>query len=98
MPILRQQNFKHFLLYYAVPCLHGILDDKYLQHFALLSEAIFILLGGGISANCLERSESLLKKFYSQFAELYGEASCGLNVHNACIHLPTFVRKLGPIW
>lgn len=87
-----------FLLFYALPCLHGILNDTYLQHSALLSEAIFILLGDEISDNCLERSQKLLDKFYAQFAELYGEGSCGLNVHNACAHMSTYVRKLGPIW
>lgn len=69
-----------------------------MQHFALLSEAIFILLGDRISETLLERAELLLEKFYSQFSDLYGEGSCGLNVHNACIHLPTYVRKLGPLW
>lgn len=87
-----------FLLFSAVPCLHGILEDKFLQHFALLSEAIFILLGEFITISNLERSEFLLEKFYSQFCALYGEGSCGLTVHNACLHMPMYVKKLGPLW
>ncbi|XP_045192377.2 uncharacterized protein LOC123548829 [Mercenaria mercenaria] len=87
-----------FLLFYSVPCLHGYLAERFLQHFALLSEAIHILLGENITRDCLERSEFLLERFYSQFSVLYGEGSCGLNVHNACLHMPMYVRKLGPLW
>ena len=87
-----------FLLFYAVPCLHGILEERFLQHFALLSEAIHILLGENITQESIERSEFLLEKFYSQFSDYYGEGSCELIVHNACLHIPTYVRKLGPLW
>lgn len=87
-----------FLLFYGLICLFGIQEDRFLQHFALLSEAIFLLLGDKITTNCLQRSEFLLNNFYSQFSDLYGNGSCGLNVHNACVHLPMYVRKLGPIW
>ncbi|WAR04529.1 hypothetical protein MAR_019898 [Mya arenaria] len=89
-------ELQSFLLYYALPCLHCILDEIYLQHFALLSEAIFILLGDRITELSLHRAEQLLEKFYSQFSELYGSGSCGLNVHTVCSHLPYYVKKLGP--
>lgn len=87
-----------FLLFYCMPCLHGYLAERFLQHFALLSEAIHILLGENITQERLEKSEFLLERFYSQFSELYGEGSCGLNVHNACLHMPMYVKKLGPLW
>lgn len=38
-----------FLLYYSLPCLHGILSDKYIQYIAHLSEAVYILLGDEIT-------------------------------------------------
>jgi hypothetical protein len=91
-------ELQNFLLYYSIPCLHNILPDKFLQHFALLSEAIYILLGDHISTTGIQRSEYLLQKFYSKFALLYGDGSCGLNVHNACAHMTDYVKKLGPIW
>jgi hypothetical protein len=87
-----------FLLYYSLPCLSGILPEKYLQHFSLFSEAVYILLGDIVTATKLERAETLLTRFYISFAELYGQGSCGLNVHNVCAHLPYYVRMLGPIW
>ena len=101
-----KRNYNHFkatelqsfLLYYSIPCLHGLHDDRYVQHFALLSEAIFILLGDEITPESFERSKLLLSDFYQQFSNLYGRGSCGLNIHNVCLHMPTYVKNLGPIW
>ncbi|WAR10677.1 hypothetical protein MAR_035753 [Mya arenaria] len=55
---------------------------KYVQHFALLSEAVYILLGDKIYLTNLKRAEKLLDEFYCQLPKLYGQGSCGLNVHN----------------
>jgi hypothetical protein len=101
-----EKNYSHFkatelqsfLLYYSIPCLHGIHDDRYIRHFAMLSEAIFILLGDKITEESFERSKLLLNDFYQQFTDLYGRGSCGLNMHNVCLHMPTYVKNLGPIW
>lgn len=53
-----------WLLYYGLPCLLGILPDLYLQHFACLSEAVFILLGDKITPAEITRAKSLLMSFY----------------------------------
>ncbi|KAJ8310134.1 hypothetical protein KUTeg_011999 [Tegillarca granosa] len=75
-------ELQSWLLYYAIPCLTGILKEKYLEHFALLSEAIYLTLGDAIT----------------EFVHLYDEGSCGLNVHNIGSHLSFYVKKLGPLW
>lgn len=80
------------------PCLQDILKDKYLEHFSLLSEGIYILLGDTISPAELSRAKILLNSFYSDFSELYGEPASGLNVHNVGCHLVNYVILLGPIW
>ncbi|XP_046565271.1 uncharacterized protein LOC124273980 [Haliotis rubra] len=95
---LKASELQAWLLFYSIPCLNGILDAVYLEHFTHLSEGIYILLGDRITQQDLERAESLLEHFYSKFGELYGEGSCGLNVHNIGVHLVTFVRKWGPLW
>lgn len=95
---LKATELQAWLLFYAIPCLAGILPDEYLKHFAYLSESIYILLGDNISVAHLERSGSLLNTFYAEFAHLYGAGSCGLNVHNACAHLLWYVQLWGPIW
>ncbi len=96
-------NFKatelqSWLLFYAVPCLHGFLSDVYLEHLACLCEGIHLLLGDKITECQLGRAEALLDSFYKGFADLYGKGSCGLNVHNIGAHLVFYVRMFGPLW
>lgn len=101
-----EKNYNHFkatelqawLLYYAVPCLQGILPDIFLEHFALLSEGVYLLLKDHITEEDLERAETVLKIFYRQFCTLYPEGTCGLNVHNIGTHYTYYVRMMGPLW
>lgn len=95
---MKATELQMWLLFYSGPCLTGILPDNYLKHFACLSEALYILLGEHISVELIERASTLLREFYSNFGKLYGQGSCGLNVHNACIHLLSYVLKWGPVW
>ena len=95
---LKATELQAWLLYYALPCLSGYLPAKYLKHFAHLSEGIHLLLGDCITELDLERAESLLDAFYREFSQLYGEGSCGLNVHNVGAHLVFYVRLWGPIF
>lgn len=101
-----EHHYNHFkatelqawLLYYAIPCLDGFLEEEYMRSLASFSEAVYILLGDKITQSALERADYLLDLFYSSFEELYGRGSCGLNVHNACVHLVAYVRLWGTIW
>lgn len=95
---LKATELQAWLLFYAIPCVDGILPDKFLKHFACLSEAVYILLGDNISVPQLEKAASLLNRFYADFKNLYGAGSCGLNVHNACSHLVWYVKLWGPLW
>lgn len=90
-------EFKSFLLYYAIPCLQGILNRKYLKHFALLVEAVGLLLKCGITENDLERSENLLNRFVQDFEKLYGSDKMTFNVH-LLLHLSKAVKMCGPLW
>lgn len=106
LPRNLEKNYTHFkatelqtwLLYYALPSLKGFLPDVYLEHFACLSEGIHILLRDKISQLDLDRAETLLERFYKDFSQLYGEGSCGLNVHNIGSHLVYYVRLWGPLF
>lgn len=95
---LKATELQAWLLYYALPCLSGYLPAKYLKHFANLSEGVHLLLGDHITEADLLRAEVLLDAFYREFSQLYGEGSCGLNVHNVGAHLVFYVRLWGPIF
>jgi len=106
LPRNLEKNYTHFkatelqtwLLYYALPSLKGYLPDVYLEHFACLSEGVHILLRDKILQSDLDRAEILLERFYEDFCQLYGEGSCGLNVHNIGCHLVYYVRLWGPLF
>ncbi|XP_070537055.1 uncharacterized protein [Ptychodera flava] len=106
MPRDLEKHYSHFkatelqswLLYYCIPCLNGFLKDVYLRHLSLLCEGIHLLLGDSISEPELQRAEFLLDSFYKQYADLYKEGSCGLNVHNIGAHIVFYVRMWGPLW
>lgn len=95
---LKATELQAWLLYYGLPCLKGILPQLYLDHFALLSEGIYLLLGDSITFHELQRADVLLQKFHSQFPALYGEGSCGLNIHNIGCHMVYYVKLFGPLW
>mgnify|MGYP000418143503 CR=1 FL=1 len=60
-------DYHNWLLYYSLPCLKGILDEEYHQHYALLVGAITFLSGRSISPEQLE----IARKFLMHFVEMY---------------------------
>ena len=86
-----------FLLYYALPCLWGLLEEDYFQHLLLLVDAIYLLLQDSISPNDIESSSSMLLHFCARMEALYGRRYETYNVH-MLLHLPDCVRHLGPLW
>ncbi|XP_069109923.1 uncharacterized protein [Argopecten irradians] len=91
-------EFQTWLLYYAFPCVEDFLKDEYLENFSYLSEGIHILLGDDISQESLIKARDLLDQFYASFQRLYGDGSCGLNIHNTGLHLCDYVKLWGPVW
>ena len=93
----KASELRSFLLFCGLPVLYGILPDDYFQHFALLSESIFILLLDSISEEQLLHAEKMLFHFCFMMAPLYGERYETANVHYL-VHLVDNVRALGPLW
>ncbi|WAR28013.1 hypothetical protein MAR_013717 [Mya arenaria] len=87
----KPQNFKLgccFMVYHVY--------REYYQKFFWYILHIYLKLQ--YIARALDRAAMLLDKFYYSFADLYGQGSCGLNVHNACMHLVWYVKLWGPLW
>ncbi|XP_015778887.1 PREDICTED: uncharacterized protein LOC107356773 [Acropora digitifera] len=53
----KASELRSFLLYYGIPVLFGMLAPNYFQHFAILSQASFILLQDSISEQELQQCE-----------------------------------------
>lgn len=90
-------EWKFWLLYYGVPCLQNLLPERYLKHFALLSQSVFMLLKTTVEESEIILAETLLKRFVEEMATLYGENQATFNVHQL-VHLAKSVRMTGPLW
>lgn len=93
----KASEWKHWLLYYALPCLDGLLPPEYWRHLAKLSEGVHILLRETLSAQDVGHAENLLSSFVTRCETLYGVAAATFNVHQI-LHLAENVRQLGPLW
>lgn len=96
-PFWKANEFRNWLLYYAVPCLKNSLQEKYLRHFSLLSEAIFLFLKTEITPADFTTAAKDLKEFVDQFESCYGKSNMMYNVH-LLEHLPKCVTDCGPLW
>ncbi|XP_075744426.1 uncharacterized protein LOC142803216 [Rhipicephalus microplus] len=93
----KAHEWRNWLLFYCLPCCYPVLLPRYFRHFALLSEAIFLLLLQELSSDHIDRAGRLLTSFVSQAAGLYGQRSMSFNVHQL-LHLADAARQFGPLW
>ncbi|XP_074095725.1 uncharacterized protein LOC141525232 [Cotesia typhae] len=89
-------EWRSWLLFYSVICLKGILPQKYVNHLALLVEAVCILLSNKITNDDLKIAETLIIKYVIYYQEYFGEKSMTYNVH-LLTHIPHSVFNLGPL-
>lgn len=66
-------EYRSWALYYVYPLLKGHLPDKYLQHFALFAEALWLLLQTAPTDEDVAVAEECMDKFCLQFESLYGK-------------------------
>lgn len=93
----KASEYRAMLLYYLGICLDGILREKYLKHFRMLSSAIYTLLGTSISPEEKEDATGKLENFVQLFQEYYGPNKMTMNVH-MLKHTSKSVDYLGPLW
>ncbi|XP_077493537.1 uncharacterized protein LOC144104422 [Amblyomma americanum] len=89
----KASEWRHWILFYALRCLDGILHADYWRHLAKLSEALHILLRESITFSEIDKAESLLEHFVIRCHSLYGIGSITFNMH-ALLHLANCVRSL----
>lgn len=93
----KANEWRNWLLFYVLACTVNVLPKKYLTHFLLLSQGIFILLKSTILPTELDRASYLIHKFVYKYQLLYNEWSMLSNVH-FLLHLPKSVLNFGPLW
>ncbi|XP_064468545.1 uncharacterized protein LOC135379694 [Ornithodoros turicata] len=90
-------EWRFWLFYYCLPCVQGILPNRFFLHFASLCHAVFLLVKSSIRDDEINEAANLLRDFCAKVIQFYGEGHCTFNVHQL-LHLPEAVRKLGPLW
>lgn len=97
LSLWKAQEYKLWLIYYSVPILLGIMNERYFNHHLQLLSAIYLLSQDSISFHQVEVAKNHLHLYVSKFAELYGVRNMSMNVHQL-LHLPDVVLDLGPLW
>jgi len=68
----KANELRNWVLFYGVFSLNRILEVRYLNHFALFSSSIYILLKSEITTTDLSLPKKMLDTFSNQFENLYG--------------------------
>lgn len=93
----KAHEWQHWLLYYSLAVLKGVLPQKYHAHWALLIEGISILLGSELTTDLIHHAHEALVYFVGGMQSLYGEENMTFNIHSL-LHLSQSVVCLGPLW
>lgn len=95
--LMKASEHRNNMLYFLPACLKGILEQKYLDHFNLLSSSIYKLLTTNISSQDIIDVKNNLNIFVKKYQDLYGEEHMTMNVHQLN-HIVFCVENLGPLW
>lgn len=93
----KANEWQYWLLFYSLPCLNNILPARYLHHYSLLCQAMFLLLGTRVTDAHVAEAEKLLLRFVD------GLFDCMTNLQphsmsHQLLHLSKSVEMLGPLW
>lgn len=90
----KASEFRTWLLFFSLPVLARFLPDKYVQHWALLVWASFLLLQDKISPSDLDTADELYRMFNEQLSGLYRKQDYTYNNHQL-LHYKLMVRFWG---
>ncbi|XP_074107793.1 uncharacterized protein LOC141533036 [Cotesia typhae] len=90
-------EWRSWLLFYSLISLKKLLPQQYLDHLALLVEAIRILLEEKITSHMLKIADDLLIQYTRSYQKYFGEENMTYNIH-LLLHMVKSVMNLGPLW
>ncbi|KAJ1519111.1 hypothetical protein ONE63_011352 [Megalurothrips usitatus] len=93
----KAKEFRAVLLYYILPCLDGVLADKYYSNLKLFVNSMHILLSDFITRDKLTEAATCLDNFCVGYQRLYGMVNVSYNLH-VCRHFTQQVKQYGGLW
>lgn len=91
------RELENFGLFISIPVMYTILPKKYVIHWALYVQAIYILLNTEIPLPAVQIASDLIEEFCSQVEELYNSRMMRFNLH-ILRHFPGNSKRWGPIF
>ncbi|KAK3907194.1 Halomucin [Frankliniella fusca] len=91
----RGHEWRNWILYYAYPCLTGLLPQRYLRHLLKLSRAIFLVSRDSVTENDLREAEEKFTEYVREFQNFFQVECMRYNVH-VLLHVVRAVRCWGP--
>jgi len=92
------KDFQNFLLFYGVPlCCTYSKNNKIIDIFKTLSEAIFILSGRMLNDDLVALADKKINDCLFLCTEIFGEYIITPNFHELS-HLSVIIKKSGPLW
>jgi len=89
--------WRNWLLFYGCVCMKDLISQKYLDHFALLSHAAFLMCQDEIHPENIEIANRLLVKYVKLFEKYFGIKHMYYNIH-LLLHFPGSLTRLGRLW
>lgn len=88
---------RSWLFYYMNLCLENVLPARFLNHYKLFADAVYILSKSTVTFSEIDLADSMLKQFVDQFENFYPPVKLVYNIH--CLtHLAYSVKQTGPLW
>ena len=101
--ILKRGNYngsewRNWLIFYAIPCLLGLIKPEYLDILASLSHACYLLSQDSIEPEEVNAAERLLLRVATSFERKFGVGRLKYNLHVTTKHKASCTRTLGSPW
>lgn len=93
----RGHEWFHWVVFYSIPVLTGILPKRFLNHWSLLVKGIVLLMQNSVSKSELVYAGRYLRQFNAQIDALYGPEHVTFSTH-LLTHLETSTVNFSQPW
>jgi len=93
----KASEWRSWLLFYCIPCLDGLIKEKYIVHISLLSRAVSLLLQSSVTLDEVNEAHGLLMEYCRLFQKYFDVKDTIYNLH-LLTHMKQSVLSHGPLW
>ncbi|KAK3925568.1 Protein transport protein SEC13 [Frankliniella fusca] len=94
---MKGSEWRNWIIYFAVPCLKGLINQEHITPVELLSHGAFLLSLDNILPENIIEADRCLRQFLDLNEQLYGIEKTKLNLHTL-VHFSRSVSENGNLW